>query len=851
MKRFLLLILAFGLTAGSAGAGTITVKAIGDDGWYADDVRDNAGVDLVGLTLTHYGKPGQTPTVADDLAIGQRLLFVEGPGGVPALQFHKTSTPGNGKVSLSRIDPAGLAPGSALAGPQFFARFPYYTDTTNETAVIKFGVRSTLWGADVGQSQNGFTALRSGEPAWDLIIVCWLDTPVAGSWQNVDLDADDAIWAVYRQSGNPYFNAPPAPWAGGKRSLNQWAASTEIAKTIGGVDHTWADVLFGAGAQVVAIQFGVGSSAGDCNTYIDWMETNVYNGGDRVEFSRAGLADLAFDPPANGPIACGHPVLLSFNYAPDAATPDLRGYNVVITTTGSGITFGPADFTDALPFAPTPDYFTVLETAPGVFTVSSAQLGGSAGLDHAATLFTLLVHPTGTGSATVDVTAATLRDLDNGPIGVALLGDAAFTVDCDPPAAADGVTAAPGHQKVLLDWTDSPDGDVVAYAIFRGLWYDTTPGVSAYPEYDDLAGDVVPTRPASAAAAFASPEWQLAATLPAGGAKPWTDVIAPRGVYYYEVFPMDAAGNFGPPAPTNDRATNYWLGDLEPWVDGYVANDDVTELGATFGESDGSPLYDNWADIGPTDDNSRLGIPTTDSRVDFEDLMIVAMNYGFTAPRAPAAPATGTVALTLAPIDATTWSLSLVAPCAALKGLRVAADLPAGSALVGAGALLREQAAPVFLRNLDASGLDASLAVLGTGVGLAGAGELLRLTLPAGTPADAVRLDARGVGNEPLTVALGGPPAAAWSLSPNVPNPFNPSTRIAYSLAAAGTVRLAVYSLDGRLVRTLVTGEQAAGPHDVTWDGCDADGRAVASGTYVCRIEAGSYVESRKMMLMK
>ncbi|MBD3222323.1 DUF2271 domain-containing protein [bacterium] len=66
------------------------------------------------------------------------------------------------------------------------------------------------------------------------------------------------------------------------------------------------------------------------------------------------------------------------------------------------------------------------------------------------------------------------------------------------------------------------------------------------------------------------------------------------------------------------------------------------------------------------------------------------------------------------------------------------------------------------------------------------------------------------------------------------------------------TVRLRVHDLRGRLVRTLVSGEQrSAGQHQVIWRGTDDAGRQVASGTYLYRLEAGGEVQSRRMVLLK
>ena len=91
----------------------------------------------------------------------------------------------------------------------------------------------------------------------------------------------------------------------------------------------------------------------------------------------------------------------------------------------------------------------------------------------------------------------------------------------------------------------------------------------------------------------------------------------------------------------------------------------------------------------------------------------------------------------------------------------------------------------------------------------------------------------------------------AYSLAPNYPNPFNPHTSIAFALADQQPVQLAVYNLDGRQVAVLVDEVLPAGRHEIVWNGCDLQGRPLASGTYFYRITAGSFKESRVMTLLK
>jgi hypothetical protein len=94
-------------------------------------------------------------------------------------------------------------------------------------------------------------------------------------------------------------------------------------------------------------------------------------------------------------------------------------------------------------------------------------------------------------------------------------------------------------------------------------------------------------------------------------------------------------------------------------------------------------------------------------------------------------------------------------------------------------------------------------------------------------------------------------PSAAAVLRQNVPNPFNPSTRIDFEVAKAGTVDLSVYDVAGRHVATLVHGRLGAGVHQATWNGMTDGGLQAASGVYmyVLKTEAGQ--ESRRMVLLR
>lgn len=95
-------------------------------------------------------------------------------------------------------------------------------------------------------------------------------------------------------------------------------------------------------------------------------------------------------------------------------------------------------------------------------------------------------------------------------------------------------------------------------------------------------------------------------------------------------------------------------------------------------------------------------------------------------------------------------------------------------------------------------------------------------------------------------------PAKTYKLSQNYPNPFNPETKIQFSIPNESKVNLAIYDIQGALINTLIDHDNySVGSYSVTWDGRDFSGKRVASGIYFARIEAGNFMKTIKMNLMK
>jgi len=89
------------------------------------------------------------------------------------------------------------------------------------------------------------------------------------------------------------------------------------------------------------------------------------------------------------------------------------------------------------------------------------------------------------------------------------------------------------------------------------------------------------------------------------------------------------------------------------------------------------------------------------------------------------------------------------------------------------------------------------------------------------------------------------------ALCENYPNPFNPETTISYVLAKEGIVSIEIYNIKGQKVKTLVDGLQAAGRHNVVWNGKDTRGGDMSSGVYFYRMTTNGYTQTKKMMLVK
>ena len=88
--------------------------------------------------------------------------------------------------------------------------------------------------------------------------------------------------------------------------------------------------------------------------------------------------------------------------------------------------------------------------------------------------------------------------------------------------------------------------------------------------------------------------------------------------------------------------------------------------------------------------------------------------------------------------------------------------------------------------------------------------------------------------------------ANKFSVSQNYPNPFNPTTKIDFTIPKDGTVKLAMYSLNGQLVKEIINEYKTAGTYTASFDGTN-----VASGVYFYTLSSGDFTQTMKMVLIK
>ena len=464
--------------------------------------------------------------------------------------------------------------------------------------------------------------------------------------------------------------------------------------------------------------------------------------------------------------------------------------------------------------------------------------------------------------------------------------EAVFIIDAVAPLPVTNLVVAqalagsgPGRTMVMnIGWTGSTSPDAAAVAVYRK-------GFGFYPEYDDGGGTVPALDPAATPADAEIAGWTLVdVTVDDLTA----DLQATRDVWSYTAFCLDQYGNPSPPAALTAGLPNYILGDVSDGLvvegetlpgdgDNELDTIDMSLLGTYYGQTIGLDHVANRLDVGPLVGDPLLGRPATDNEIEFEDLILFGINYGqsglllkqvalkFATPE-PAdrndlavvvgpLPAVGdvfpvrlemsgdgTIQALSVPLS---WDGAVVEPVAVQGGELLGEQGGTGLTLSPVPGTVDIGLMGVRERGIAGQGVVATVTfrVLASGDPGIGVGEIRARTARNALVelGSEVRTDSPTPSAVPVVTTLHGA----------APNPFNPSTTLAYDMAVGGRVTLKIYSIDGRLVRTLVDEQALPGRYSRVWQGRDDAGRTVASGAYVVRMVAPDRTETRRMMLLK
>ena len=239
---------------GSTLAATVNVNALGaQTGWYSDDTRTSAGVYLNGTTASYqpYFQGALASSTASDALIAQQLYFTDSgtaSGGGTGVMVMDGTSANAGKTSVRYY---GNGTGIGALNGSFTSTFRWYMDpySTSRTVALNLLVLGN----------NGLTYSLS-----------WLGNGAqANAWNTFSVDASTA--AASDNGWRVYGNGAPGSAEGAAKSLNEWFA-----------DGTYGSIL--NGATVMGQGFNIGSYQRMCRVGIDWLESSLINGGDRVDF---------------------------------------------------------------------------------------------------------------------------------------------------------------------------------------------------------------------------------------------------------------------------------------------------------------------------------------------------------------------------------------------------------------------------------------------------------------------------------------------------------------------------------------------------------------------------------------
>lgn len=253
----------FAAACSTSFAVTLTVQQRGDHGWQSRDTRSAAGTSLV--------------SPADDAAIDQVIKFGDAPAGGPEKALNLiTPTSNAAKASLGVANlSTGFDTGDALLS--FVGEYQWYTQGaptfTNRISPLKIGIQSPNYGSVPAG------ATRTGDNDWDFLLV-QLPPSIAATWNTEELSFTSGNWYVVQRGGGAgaTFTQPISGAGTGETLEDIYNGGTGFG---GNADLA---SLFSSSAKISVIEFGLGSGQQNANNFVSYLQTNIYNGGDRVVF---------------------------------------------------------------------------------------------------------------------------------------------------------------------------------------------------------------------------------------------------------------------------------------------------------------------------------------------------------------------------------------------------------------------------------------------------------------------------------------------------------------------------------------------------------------------------------------
>jgi len=411
-------------------------------------------------------------------------------------------------------------------------------------------------------------------------------------------------------------------------------------------------------------------------------------------------------------------------------------------------------------------------------------------------------------------------------------------------------TTPNANNSIALDW-DNTNSLYANIHIWRKAFddFDTNTG---YPTYTGTA-PTSPTLPADPKLATDTNGWTK---VTKADITSFTNTLDTRGFYYYVLY-VEGSNEVISAASVVSPSLSYWLGDIDATPDGEVKSSDIALLGAAWNTTPTGSILD----VGPTTDNSRNARPVPDNAIDFEDLMIFAMNYentDYTVYSKKQIPLPQPIFIDIVTsINGNQLIAELILDDnnGFVRGLHIPVNY-------GNGLVLNSVTSGDIWNSTDFfiySNKDNCLEVDGSALGELGIvennGTIAILTFDiVGDNMDLLPgiAIARSVDNEEIECtgfaldADDEPLPTVYNLYQNYPNPFNQMTNIMFALPQASKVEITVYNIRGQLVDELTNEDFNAGNHVVEWNNPD-----LKPGMYFYRIKTDNYTKVKKCLLIR